>query len=116
VVAVVGLYAVVAHHVADRNREIGIRIALGARRDQIVRLFALRMARVIATALLVGLILAVVAAKSMNALLFGVAPDDAATYAIVCLLMVIAASVGAYWPIRRATTVDPIVTLRVEGT
>jgi putative ABC transport system permease protein len=114
VVAVVGLYAVVAHHVADRNREIGIRIALGARRGQIVRFFALRMARVITTALLTGLLIAVGAARSMNALLFDVAPGDAATYAIVSLLMVVAVSVGAYWPIRRATTVDPILVLRQE--
>jgi putative ABC transport system permease protein len=113
-VAVFGLYAVVAHHVADRTREIGIRMALGARRDQIVQFFALRLARVIATALLTGLLIAVGAARSMNALLFGVAPGDAATYAIVCLLMVAAVCAGAYWPIRRATTVDPVVVLRQE--
>jgi putative ABC transport system permease protein len=113
-VAVVGLYAVVAHHVADRNREIGIRMALGARREQIVRFFALRMARVMTTALLTGLLIAAGAARSMNALLFGVAPGDAATYAIVCLLMVAAVSAGAYWPIWRATTVDPVVVLRQE--
>ena len=113
-VAVVGLYAVVAHQVADRTREIGIRMALGARGEQIVRLFALRMARVIATALLTGLLIAAGAARSMNALLFGVAPGDAATYAIVCLLMVAAVTAGAYWPIRRATTVDPVVVLRQE--
>jgi putative ABC transport system permease protein len=110
-VAVFGLYAVVAHHVADRTREIGIRMALGARREQIVRFFALRLARVITTALLTGLLIAFGAARSMNALLFGVAPGDAATYAIVCLLMVAAISAGAYWPIRRATTVDPVVVL-----
>jgi putative ABC transport system permease protein len=113
-VAVVGLYAVVAHHVTDRNREIGIRIALGARREQIIRYFAMGIARVITTALLAGLLIAAVAARSVNALLFGVAPDDAATYAIVCLLMLVAVSVGAYGPIRRATTVDPIVALRQE--
>jgi putative ABC transport system permease protein len=113
-VAVVGLYAVVAHQVADRTREIGIRMALGARREQIVRFFALRMARVIAAALLTGLLIAVGAARSMNTLLFGVAPGDAATYAIVCLLMVAAVTAGAYWPIRRATSVDPVVVLRQE--
>lgn len=113
-VAVVGLYAVVAHQVAERNREIGIRMALGARREQIVRFFVLRMARVIAMALLAGLLIAVGAARSMNALLFGVASSDAATYAIVSVLMVAAVTAGAYWPIRRATTVDPVVALRQE--
>ncbi len=61
-----------------------------------------------------GLIAARIAGRSMNALLFGVTPADAVTYAIVCLLLVVAASVGAYWPIRRATAVDPIVALRQE--
>jgi len=112
VVAAVGLYAVVAHQVADRNREIGIRMALGARREQIARFFAFHIARLIGAALLAGLLVALAAARSMNALLFGVASHDASTYAVVCLLMAAAASLGAYWPIRRATIVDPIVTLR----
>jgi len=114
VVAVVGLYALLAHQVADRTREIGIRMALGARHEQIVRSFALRTARVIAAGLLMGSIAGRIAGRSMNALLFGVTPADAVTYAIVCLLLVVAASVGAYWPIRRATAVDPIVALRQE--
>jgi putative ABC transport system permease protein len=114
VVAMVGLYALLAHQVADRTREIGIRMALGARHDQIVRFFALRTARVIATGLLAGLITALIAGKSMNALLFGVTPADPLTHVMVCLLLLVAATVGAYWPIRRATAVDPIVALRQE--
>lgn len=114
IVAIVGLYGVVAHQVADRTREIGIRIALGARHEQIVRFFAVRIAGVIAPALFVGLLVAAVAARSMNALLFGVAPDDAVTYAMVCSLVAVATIVGAYWPIRRATTVDPLVALRQD--
>jgi putative ABC transport system permease protein len=114
IVAIVGLYAVVAHQVADRTREIGIRIVLGARHEQIVRFFVLRMVGVITTALFAGLLIAAVAARSMNALLFGVATDDAVTYAVVGLLVVVAAIVGAYWPIRRATAVDPLVALRQD--
>jgi predicted permease len=114
IVAIGGLYAVVAHQVADRTREIGIRIALGARHEQIARFFVVRMAGVMLTALSVGMLIAAVAARSMNALLFGVAPDDAVTYAIVCLVVVVATTVGAYWPIRRATTVDPLVALRQD--
>ena len=89
-------------------------MALGARHGQIVRFFALRTARVIAAGLLAGLIAALMAGRSMNALLFGVTPADALTYAIVCLLLLIAATVGAYRPIRRATAVDPIVALRQQ--
>jgi putative ABC transport system permease protein len=114
VVALVGLYALVAHQVTDRTREIGIRIALGAHHQQIVRFFALRTARVIATGLLAGLLTALIAGKSMNALLFGVTPADPLTLVVVCLLLLVAATVGAYWPIRRATMVDPIVALRQE--
>jgi putative ABC transport system permease protein len=113
-VAVVGLYALLSHQVADRTREIGIRIALGARHRQIVQFFAVRTGRVMATGLLAGLTSAVVASRSTNALLFGVTPTDALAYATVCLLLVIAATAGAYWPIRRATAVDPIVALRRE--
>ena len=68
----------------------------------------------IATALTTGLLIAVLAARSMNALLFGVTSADAVTYGIVCLLLLVSAAVGAYWPIRRATAVDPIVALRQE--
>ncbi|MBA2303493.1 MAG: ABC transporter permease [Acidobacteria bacterium] len=114
VVAVIGLYAVLAHQVAGRTREIGIRMALGARHTQIVRFFALRMVPVIATGFLVGVLTALIAGRSMNALLFGVTPADAGTYVSVCLILLVAAIVGSYWPIRRATAVDPIVTLRHE--
>lgn len=114
VVAVVGLYALLAYQVTDRTREIGIRMALGARADQIVRFFAIRTARVIAMGLLAGLLSALIASRSMSALLYGVTPADSATYAIVCLLLPAAAAIGAYWPIRRATAVEPVVALRHE--
>lgn len=113
-VAVIGLYALLAHQVAARTREIGIRMALGARHQQIVRFFALRMVPVIATGFLAGLLAALIAGSSMNALLFGVRPADPVTYVIVCLILLVAASVGSYRPIRRATAVDPIVALRQE--
>jgi ABC-type antimicrobial peptide transport system permease subunit len=113
-VAVIGLYALLAHQVAERTREIGIRMSLGASPEQIVRFFAFRTARVLAAALLAGLLICVAAGRSMNALLFGVTPTDPATYAIVCLFLLVAALVGAYWPIRRATAVDPIVALRQD--
>jgi ABC-type antimicrobial peptide transport system permease subunit len=89
-------------------------MALGARHQQIVQFFALRTARVIATGLLAGLLLALVGGRTINALLFGVTPGDPLTYVIVCLLLLPTAIVGAYWPIRRATRVDPTVALRQE--
>jgi len=113
-VAVIGLYALLAHQGADRTREIGIRMPLGAGHRQIVRFFAVRTGRVLAAALLAGLVISVVTGRSMNALLFGVTPTDPVTYTIVCLFLLVAATAGAYWPIRRATAVDPIVALRQE--
>ncbi len=114
VVAVVGVYALLAQHVAERTREIGIRMALGARHKQIVGFFAVRMSRVVAAGLLAGVITTLIAGRSMNALLFGVTPTDALTYGTVCVLLLIAATVGAYHPIRVATAVDPIIALRQE--
>jgi predicted permease len=114
VVAVVGLYALLSHQVADRTREIGIRVALGARHREIVRFFVVGTGRVMAAGLLAGLVSAVLASRSMDALLFGVRATDAATYTAVCLLLLVASTAGAYWPIRRATAVDPVVALRRE--
>jgi putative ABC transport system permease protein len=114
IVAVVGLYATLARQVADRTHEIGLRMALGARPAQIAGLFALRTLRVIGTGLLLGLLTAFVASGTMAALLFGVTPTGVSTYAIVCLFLLVAASAGAYWPIRRATVLDPLVALRYE--
>ena len=114
IVAIVGLYATLARQVADQTREIGVRMALGARPAQIAGLFALRTLRVIGTGLLLGLLTAFVASGTITALLFGVTPTGASTYAIVCLFLLVAAFAGAYWPIRRATAVDPIAVLRCE--
>ncbi|HSL20156.1 MAG TPA: ADOP family duplicated permease [Vicinamibacterales bacterium] len=113
-VAVVGVYALLAQQVVERTREIGVRIALGARHEQIVRFFAWRTSRVIGAGLLAGVAVALAVGRSMSALLFGVAPADAVTYAVVCALLVVAAAAGAYRPIRHAMAVDPIVALRLE--
>jgi putative ABC transport system permease protein len=114
VVAIARLYALLAVQVADRTREIGIRMALGARRGQIAELFALRTLREVATGFLAGLLTAFVASGTMTPLLFGVTPTGPSTYGIVCVLLLVAAIPGAAWPITRATAVDPMVALRHE--
>ena len=111
-VAIVGLYALLAHQVEERAREIGIRMALGARRGQIVGLFAAGITRLTVTGVLIGLMVAGFGSQTMRSLLFEVNPVDAASYAAVCLLLLLAGSAGAYWPVRRATRVDPMVALR----
>lgn len=113
-VAVIGLYALLAHQMTARTREIGIRMAIGAGRAQIVRLFVSRAARILAAGIVVGCGAAVLAAGSMRALLFGVTLADLSTYAVVCGVLVTASALGAYWPISRATRVDPVLALRRE--
>jgi predicted permease len=114
VVAVVGLYALLAHQVEDRGREIGIRMALGATPLQIFRMFGARALRLLAAGLLAGVVTAVLGAHSMKALLFGVTPVDASSHALAGILLLIAAGAGAVRPLRRATAIDPIVALRQD--
>lgn len=111
-VAVVGLYALLAHQVDDRAREIGIRMALGARRVQIVGLFAVGISRLIVSGLLIGLTVAGLGSQTMRSLLFDVKPLDAVSYAGVGLLLLVTACTAACWPVRRATNVDPMIALR----
>jgi ABC-type antimicrobial peptide transport system permease subunit len=114
IVAVVGLYALLAHQVEDRGREIGIRMALGAAPVQIFRMFGARVLTLLAAGLLAGVVTAVLAAHSMEALLYGVTPVDARSHAIAGLLLLIAAAAGAFRPLRRATAIDPVVALRQD--
>lgn len=114
VVAMIGLYALLARQVVERTREIGIRMALGARREQIVRFVAGRAIRVVTAGLMSGLIAAMFGGRVIKSLLFGVSTTDALTYVIVAVILFVTAGVGAYWPIRRATAVDPIVALKQD--
>ena len=112
VVAVAGIYALLAYHVAERTREIGIRMALGARQNQIVWFIVLRTSLALGAGLLTGVVTALVAGRPLNALLFGVTRADPASYAIVPVLLLVAAAVGAWRPIRHAVAIDPVVALR----
>jgi len=112
VVAIAGLYALLAVEVADRPREIGIRMAPGRPPWTDCGAVRVRTLRVVATGFLAGLLAAFVASGTMTALLFGVTPTGPSTYGIVCVLL--ATIAGAAWPITRATAVDPMVALRHE--
>ena len=114
ILAVVGVYGLMSEAVASRTAEIGVRMALGAGRLQVVRLVAARMALVTATGILGGVAAAVLAARWLGSMLFGVKPIDPMTLAIVPLLFLAAAIVATLAPARRATLVDPIVALRGE--
>lgn len=109
-----GIYGVIAYAVAQRRREIGIRIALGARPRQIRALFLRRGLAVAAVGTIIGLAAAAGAARLIHSLLFGVQPIDAATFTIAPLVLAGVAVVATYLPARRALAVDPVDTMRAE--
>jgi predicted permease len=112
--AVVGLYGVMHYFVVQRTPEIGLRVALGARREDIVKLLMKRVGRFAAAGLGSGLVLALWAAALIKRLLFGVSQADPFSFAGATLLLVIAGLAATYLPARRATRVDPMVALRHE--
>jgi len=110
----VGLYGVIAYATARRTREMGVRMALGARRGDILRLFVGQGLTLLVVGLAIGLAAAVALAPLLASLLFGVEPTDAPTLAGVTLLLLLVGAIASYLPARRATKVDPMVALRVE--
>jgi predicted permease len=112
--AALGTYGVMAYTVSQRTREIGIRIALGAQREDIIR-HALGPGLFLAFAGIgIGVVAALFLTRLMSSLLFAVTPTDAVTYISVALLLMIVALLACYIPARRATKVDPIIALRYE--
>jgi len=112
--AVIGLYGVIAFMVAQRTQEIGVRMALGATRWDILRLIASEGIRLIVLGGIAGLAAAVVSAELLKSLLYNVGPHDPATYAAVALLLGGIALLACYIPARRAAAVDAVVALRCE--
>jgi len=112
--AAVGLYGTLAYMVNRRTREIGVRLAFGARRATVLRMVVGDALRLTAVALVVGVPLSVAVGYLLRAFLFGVTPSDPATLAGGCLVLTSATLLAAYLPARRAGAVDPIVALRCE--
>jgi putative ABC transport system permease protein len=114
VLAAVGIYGVMAYSVSQRTREIGIRIAMGAQKRNVLLLILGQGAKLALVGVVVGLINAYALAAVMSSLVFGVSTRDLATYAIVPWLVLLMILVGCYIPARRAAKVDPMVALRYE--
>lgn len=114
VLAAVGIYGVMAYSVSQRTREIGIRIAMGAQKRNVLLLILGQGAKLALVGVVVGLIGAYALAAVMSSLVFGVSTRDLATYAIVPWLVLLMILVGCYIPARRAAKVDPMVALRYE--
>ena len=114
VLGMCGIYGVIAYAVAQRRREIGIRIALGAHDRQIRALFLRRGLAVAAAGLTIGLAASFAGARFIRSLLFGVEPLDPMTFAAAPLVLAAIAVVAAYIPSQRALAIDPIETIRIE--
>jgi ABC-type antimicrobial peptide transport system permease subunit len=114
VLAAVGLYGVVAYSVSRRTREIGLRVALGARRDGIVRLVVGQGMRPALIGLAVGLGVALLGGRVMEAVLFGVQPRDPVILGGTALLLAVVTLAAAALPAYRAAKVDPIKALQAE--
>lgn len=112
--AVIGLYTVTAQLVTGRTREIGIRIALGARPGQVLRLVLRESALLLAGGLCLGALGAYNAGRLLDSLLFDVARTDGSTFAMVSGVLVATGLLASYLPARRAVTLDPTAALRVE--
>jgi putative ABC transport system permease protein len=114
VLALIGVYGVIVYSVAQRTREIGIRIALGAGRRSVVQMIVQQALTPVLWGLAAGVALAVAAGQTLSTLLFGVSAFDPLTMAVVPLL-VLAVSLAASWmPALRATRVDPVAAIRSE--
>ena len=112
--ASLGLYGVLSYGVAQRTQEIGVRMALGARRGEVMRLVIGESVRMTAAGLALGLAGAIVCSRHLSGMLLGVAPLDPAAFAVVVLALAAVTTLASYIPAYRATTVDPLVALRSE--
>jgi len=112
--AAIGIYGVLSYFVLQRRQEIGVRMALGAQRSNVLQLVLGEGLRLIAIGVALGLIAGVVSARALTSLLFGVKPTDLPTFAGVALLLALLGLAACAVPALRATRVDPLVVLRNE--
>jgi putative ABC transport system permease protein len=112
--AAIGIYGVMAFAVTQRTREIGVRMALGARRAQVMRMVIGQSAAITSAGVVVGAAVAGAASRLLDTLLFGVSPLDPMTFGGVCVAFSTVAALAAMIPARRAASVDPVLTLRCE--
>ena len=109
-----GVYGVMAHHVSQRTHEIGIRMAVGAKASEIVKLVVGQALKLTIIGLAIGLPLAFILSRLMANALFGVVRPDLPAIGVIMLVLVVVALVASYLPARKAAGVDPLIALRNE--
>jgi ABC-type antimicrobial peptide transport system permease subunit len=112
--AAIGLYGVISYGVAGRTKEIGIRMALGAKRQSVLWLILREALLLVLIGVAIGLPAVFAATRLVSSLLFGLKPADPVSLSVAVLLMIVVAALAGYIPARRATKVDPMVALRYE--
>jgi ABC-type antimicrobial peptide transport system permease subunit len=112
--AAIGTYGVIAYAVSQRTFEFGLRMALGARRLDVLRLVLLQAGKLILSGTVIGVLLALVMARGLKSLIYDVSPADPLTFTAIGFAVIAVAIIACYIPARKATEADPMIALRAE--